>query len=197
MRNILLTNQHEKTKTVVLNDGTAVAIRKHRFSRRLKLTVNARGQVKVSMPYYGSYKQAQEFVLAHEIWIQRTLSKVPQESAKPSVSEMKILKQQAFDVIAPLAEQYAKLYQVHFARISIRDQSSVWGSCSRSGTLSFSWRLLKAPEGILKYVVVHEVCHRREMNHSKRFWDLVALSVPEYKQCRKWLRTEGKKLHFS
>lgn len=180
---------------MVLADGTAVAIRKHRFSRRLKLTVNARGQVKVTIPYYASYRQAQDFVLAHSTWIFQTLAKVPPKTVKPTPQEMKVIKQQAFEAIAPLAEHYTKLYQVQFARISIRDQSSVWGSCSRSGTLSFSWRLLKAPEHILRYVVVHEICHLREMNHSKKFWELVALSVPDYKYCRKWLRTEGKLLH--
>lgn len=195
MRNILLTKPQPKSKTLVLADGTAVLIRKHRFSRRLKLTVNARGQVKVTVPYYGSYQQAEDFVLAQAPWIRQTLQKLPQRSPKPTSAEMKKIKQQAFEAIAPLAEHYAKLYQVHFARISIRDQSSVWGSCSRTGTLSFSWRLLRAPEAILRYVVVHEVCHLREMNHSSRFWQLVALSVPEYKQCRKWLRTEGKQLH--
>ena len=174
-------------------------LQKHRFSRQLKLTVNARGQVKVTMPFFASYRVAQEFVATQEVWIRETLAKVQVVPVRAplSRSEKEKIRQEAFERIAPLAEYYAKHYGVNFAHISIKDQTTVWGSCSRSGTLSFSWRLIKAPEDVLRYVVIHEVCHLREMNHSKRYWDLVAQTMPDYKVHRRWLKTEGKQLHFS
>lgn len=81
-----------------------------------------------------------------------------------------------------------------YTSITIRDQKSRWGSCSSRGTLSFNYRLIFAPPAILDYVVVHELCHLTHMNHSKDFWDMVAGVMPEYKQCRKWLREHGGEL---
>jgi predicted metal-dependent hydrolase len=80
-------------------------------------------------------------------------------------------------------------------RISIRDQATRWGSCSTSGTLSFSWRLIFAPPFVLDYVAAHEVAHLREMNHSPRFWRLVRDAFPAMQQARIWLKTHGSELH--
>ena len=80
-------------------------------------------------------------------------------------------------------------------RITVRDQSSRWGSCSTTGTLSFSWRLILAPPHILDYVAAHEVAHLREMNHGPRFWALVRQTMPQMDEARKWLRIYGMDLH--
>lgn len=93
------------------------------------------------------------------------------------------------------AAGYAATMQRKVSRISLRDTTSRWGSCSSSGNLSFSWRLIFAPLAVLDYVVAHEVCHLREMNHSDRFWELVATLCPDYKQHRSWLKKHGASLH--
>jgi predicted metal-dependent hydrolase len=80
-------------------------------------------------------------------------------------------------------------------RISVRDQSTRWGSCSTSGTLCFSWRLIFAPSFVLDYVAAHEVAHLREMNHSQRFWRLVRQTVPDMQRARAWLKQNGAELH--
>jgi len=80
-------------------------------------------------------------------------------------------------------------------RIGLRDQSSRWGSCSSNGVLSFSWRLILAPPHVLDYVAAHEVAHLVEMNHSARFWRLVARCVADVESAKRWLRTEGGELH--
>lgn len=82
-----------------------------------------------------------------------------------------------------------------FKRISIRDQQTRWGSCSASGNLNFSWRLILAPEHVLDYVVAHEVAHLAEMNHGKRFWAQVADLCDDPGEARAWLRTHGMDLH--
>jgi predicted metal-dependent hydrolase len=74
-----------------------------------------------------------------------------------------------------------------YNKLSIRRQKSTWGSCSRRRNLSFNWRLIMAPESILEYVIIHELCHLQEMNHSDAFWKLVSKYCPDWKQCRKWL----------
>lgn len=89
---------------------------------------------------------------------------------------------------------YAGLLGVTYGRISIRDQKTRWGSCSAKGNLNFNWRLMLAPPRVLDYVVVHELCHRKEMNHSKAFWNEVGTILPDYKELRKWLRDNGNSL---
>lgn len=81
-----------------------------------------------------------------------------------------------------------------YTSITIRDQKSRWGSCSSRGTLSFNYRLIFAPPHILDYVVVHELCHLTHMNHSRDFWAKVESVMPDYRECRKWLRDHGHEL---
>lgn len=78
-----------------------------------------------------------------------------------------------------------------FHQVRIKEQKSRWGSCSSKRNLNFNWRLIKAPDSVLDYVVVHELCHLKEMNHSKRFWSHVKAVMPEYETSRKWLKLNG------
>ncbi len=91
--------------------------------------------------------------------------------------------------------KHAKTLECAPKRIAIRDQATRWGSCSTSGTLSFSWRLIFAPPFVLDYVAAHEVAHLREMNHGPRFWRLVRDAVPYMQKARGWLRVHGAELH--
>ncbi|MDE7353337.1 MAG: M48 family metallopeptidase [Acetatifactor sp.] len=81
-----------------------------------------------------------------------------------------------------------------YTSVTVRDQKTRWGSCSSRGTLSFNYRLIFAPPGILDYVVVHELCHLTHMNHSKDFWDMVARVMPDYRVRKQWLRDHGQEL---
>lgn len=98
---------------------------------------------------------------------------------------------------AHLPEELAALaatFDIAVTRVSIRDQRSRWGSCSRRGTISLNWRLVQVPPFVRKYVLVHELMHRRELNHSARFWRHVAAACPRYVEARRWLRSEGMRL---
>lgn len=91
-------------------------------------------------------------------------------------------------------EYYANLLHVTIGRITIREQKTRWGSCSSKGNLNFNWRLMLAPEEVRDYVVLHEVAHRIEMNHSKAFWKIVETTMPDYKQHKQWLKEHGREL---
>ncbi len=91
---------------------------------------------------------------------------------------------------------YSDKLGVEHRKITLRDTRSRWGSCSASGNLSFSWRLVFAPEAVADYVAAHEVCHLREMNHSPAFWQLVAGLCPDHKTAKAWLRKNGSQLHL-
>jgi hypothetical protein len=93
--------------------------------------------------------------------------------------------------IAPRVQRAAAQLGSSYTTLSIRGQRTRWGSCSAKGALSFNWRLLMAPEPVLDYVVWHEVCHLEAMNHSPRFWSLVAANCPDYREQAAWLRRHG------
>lgn len=105
------------------------------------------------------------------------------------------LRGQALAEIEPRARATALRVGRTPSRIAVRDTRSRWGSCSRAGNLNFSWRLVMAPEHVLDYVVAHEVAHLRELNHSDRFWAVVAELCPDHKVARRWLKTQGADLH--
>lgn len=104
-------------------------------------------------------------------------------------------KDHARDIISPIAREYAATIGRSISRVSVRDQRSRWGSCTADGVLSFSWRVVMAPESVMRYVIAHEVSHLRELNHSKKFWQLVDELVSHRAASTEWLSTHGLDLH--
>jgi predicted metal-dependent hydrolase len=105
------------------------------------------------------------------------------------------LKKIAKKEISALAMRYAKRIDKRVNRVTVRDTRSRWGSCSSTGNLSFSWRLIFAPTEVFEYVVAHEVAHLRHMNHSAKFWEVVHTLCPDYEIARAWLRLHGRELY--
>ncbi|MCE3233269.1 MAG: putative metal-dependent hydrolase [Rickettsiaceae bacterium] len=105
------------------------------------------------------------------------------------------LEEMAKKKITARANIEAEKLGVQYSRITIRDTTTRWGSCSASRALSFSWRLIMAPKEVLDYVAAHEIAHIREMNHSKKFWNIVAKLYPNYNKARQWLRDQGSTLY--
>ncbi|MBU1017690.1 M48 family metallopeptidase [Patescibacteria group bacterium] len=100
----------------------------------------------------------------------------------------KFYREKAEEVIHDRLQFFNEHYGFHYNRVTLRDQKSRWGSCSRLKNLNFNWRLIMAPIEIIDYVVAHELCHLKEMNHSSRYWALVTQAIPDHKERRKWLR---------
>jgi predicted metal-dependent hydrolase len=132
---------------------------------------------------------------AHRTWIAEERAKQrPRLRLDPRfVSEVEA-RLAVRELVAMLVEEEAPELGVRPVRIQIRDQRSRWGSCSTRGTLSFNWRLVLAPFEVLDYVVVHELCHLREPNHSRRFWSLVENRRPGWRAQRDWLHEHGPEL---
>jgi predicted metal-dependent hydrolase len=97
--------------------------------------------------------------------------------------------------IKTLLESLSQKLPLTYKKISVKELASKWGSCSSNGNLSFNWRLVFAPDNVLEYLVVHEYCHLKELNHSKKFWKLVAQLYPGYKQAERWLKIHGRLLY--
>ncbi len=113
---------------------------------------------------------------------------------KFTAEEMNQMRKLAKEIIPVKARLYAEIVGADYKRITIRSQRTRWGSCSSEGNLNFNCLLVRVPEEVMDYVIVHELCHRKEMNHSKNFWALVGNVIPDYKQRRKWLRDHGREL---
>ena len=103
----------------------------------------------------------------------------------------KMYREQALLVCTKQAEYYSKMMGVTYGRIAIKNNRTRWGSCISLGNLNFHWKLVLMPPAILDYVVVHELAHRKEMNHSSRFWAEVEKILPDYRERRKWLKEHG------
>ncbi len=120
---------------------------------------------------------------------------VPGEEAHLNRRVTDWLRQQARGDLSEAVARHTRTLGVSAARITIRDTSSRWGSCTSDGRLSFCWRLILAPSSVLDYVAAHEVSHLREMNHSVRFWRLCEGLAPQTNEARQWLRDNGLRLH--
>ena len=173
-------------------------IRSHR--RTLALEITPTGEVRVRAPYFVSEQDIKKFVESKSDWIEKHLKKlecdksVLESEGRFSEEELKKLVKLAKQVIPEKVAYYARSMNVNYGRIAIRKQRSRWGSCSREGNLNFNCLLMMAPAEVLDYVVVHELSHRLEMNHSPRFWAQVERILPDYKKPRKWLKENGNQL---
>ena len=103
-------------------------------------------------------------------------------------SAQRAAREDAKEVIRARVNYWAQELQLEYNRIFVKDQRTLWASCSGKKNPNFNWRLAAAPQATLDYIIIHELCHLREMNHSKKFWDLVRLACPDYASRRKWLR---------
>ena len=151
------------------------------------------GQVQVRCPKKATDSEVRRIVADKADWIQMQLSKLASKPALPTLTaeQIRALAQQAKAHLPKRVAYFAARIGVTYGRITIRNQTSRWGSCSGKGNLNFNCLLMLAPASVQDYVVVHELCHRKEMNHSVRFWAEVEKIVPDYKIQRAWLKENG------
>lgn len=155
------------------------------------------GVLTVRAPYRMSERELRKVIAGHQEWIEKHMQAMAQratqrgEAPRYTREEIERMAQEAMRTIPPKVAHYAELIGVRYGRITIRNQRTRWGSCSAKGNLNFNCMLTQVPEPVCDYVIVHELCHRLEMNHSARFWSLVESVLPDYKARRKWLRDNG------
>lgn len=161
-------------------------IRRIRRSRTLRVSVSVNG-VTVSAPLIASRTRIDAFVREHESWIKEKLiemethkKRVPAPAAGQATYAA--CKSRAKKLITERVRAVNEYYKFEYNRITVKDLSSRWGSCSTKKNLNFHYRLMFLPLEIVDYVVAHELCHLQEMNHSRKFWGLVEKRIPEYKK---------------
>lgn len=161
-------------------------------SRRktISIQIQPSGEILVRCPLRMKEKEIRGFVESKKNWIRTHL---PGEPIQPKLTEKELgeLAAKAKQVISQRTAHFAPLVGVTYGRITIRSQRTRWGSCSAKGNLNFNCLLMLTPPEILDYVVVHELCHRKELNHSAAFWAEVERVLPDYRESRKWLKEHG------
>lgn len=152
-----------------------------------------KGQLEVRCPRTVPPEQIRSFVESHRSWIEKHFKNTaPLPSFTPQ--EVQSLADKALELIPPRVAYFAQRLGVTYGNITIRNQRTKWGSCSSKGNLNFNCVLALVPPWVLDYVVVHELCHRKHMNHSPDFWAEVEKEMPDYAQLRKWLKDNGESL---
>lgn len=168
-----------------------------RSSRKtLCLEITSEGLL-VRAPMRATNADITAFVEKKRDWIEKQLEKTQEcesSAVKLTKEELESLAEQALKVIPERVAYYAPLVGVTYGRITIRNQRTRWGSCSSKGNLNFNCLLMLAPPQVLDSVVVHELCHRKEMNHSPRFYEQVLRVYPDYHKWNKWLKENGRAL---
>lgn len=171
-----------------------------RSSRKtLSLQMKPDGHLVVRAPHRTSDRQIRQFVENNSAWIQKHRELIEQRRRQeemnppPAITKetLERLRSLASETIPPRVSYYANLMGVSYGRITIRAQKSRWGSCSAKGNLNFNCLLMLTPPEVQNYVIVHELCHRKQMNHSPAFWREVEQIMPEYRRHRLWLKKNG------
>lgn len=175
-----------------MDSGMTFTLRRYRLSKTLRLTVKPDGSVRVSAPPRASLRAIDAFVAAHAAWI---LAAQARFAANPvagrtlgTAEDYKKYKKAALALASERLAHFLPVYGVTVGKISIRNQRTRWGSCNRQGNVSFNYRIALLPAELQDYLVVHELCHILAFNHSPKFWQLVARSIPNYRALRRQLR---------
>ena len=172
-------------------------LKTHPRAKHLSIRITRAGKVIVTKPRRVSLAHIEHVLVKKESWI---LSKIahmkslPPPPAKITKQEYALLKKQAQELAEKKVKHFNEKYNFSFKRITIKNQKTRWGSCSSKGNLNFNYKIALLPEELVDYIVVHELCRLQQMNHAKKFWQLVAQTIPEYQKHHKTLRSKGLQL---
>ena len=182
-----------------LDDKTHIEVIR---SKRKTLAIEIRPDMRVVVraPEKIPQNEIMKFVEEKQNWIKKHLvqmyfkaEEIKKQKKEPALTNADIEKlcQKALSVIPDKVKYYAEIMGVTYGRITIRNQKTRWGSCSSKGNLNFNCLLMLMPDKVMDYVVVHELCHLKQMNHSKKFWMEVERYMPDYQNYKKWLNENG------
>jgi len=182
---------------------------RHPKARRYIIRVAENGVVRVTLPRWGSKREAEAFAERERVWIEKQQRRAEAErerrererhrrmtdgelAERPlSADEHHALRERAKNELPPRLLELAARHGLAVSRVSVRNQRWRWGSCNRNGHICLNWRLVTMPDWVRDYVMVHELMHLKRMDHSPKFWKLVAEAAPAYEEARAWLRSQG------
>jgi predicted metal-dependent hydrolase len=155
-----------------------------RRARRYVLRVRPDGTLRVSVPPFGSIVEASRFVRTQARWIARERARV----LRAAVEDTREARAEAERSLPSRLRELALLHGFDVGSVRVGNQRTLWGSCSRGGSISLNWRVIRMPARVRDYILLHELAHLRHADHSRRFWSLVASICPWYRDAHRWLR---------
>lgn len=174
-----------------------IELRRSKRRKTILTEIKPDGRVILHVPYAMTRTAIQRLLEEQKDWIREHLEEQERKKRlsgglpKLKREELQALADRAAEELPVLTAAYAEKIGVSYGRITIRNQRTRWGSCSAKGNLNYNCLLMLAPKTVQEYVVVHELCHRKEMNHSARFWAEVEKILPDYRERRTWLKENG------
>ena len=170
--------------------GTRYTLKRSKWARYMRLSVQAGGAVVLTVPHRVDVGTIERFLAKHTEWISKASEKMRHFKSLPVSGRRDYLKHKEAtrEFISERVAYWNQFYKFPYGRIAIKNTKRLWGSCSRKGNLNFSYALLFLPRELADYVVVHELCHLKEHNHSRAFWALVGRALPHYSALRRELR---------
>lgn len=172
--------------------STKYTLRRSMRARSLRIAVYCDGAVVVTAPRSLGFDLIERYVVEKSQWISDALDRFrpfrKRMVRRNTKKEFLLYKNQALAVAKERIEHFNLLYGFTYHRIAIKNQKTRWGSCSRAGNINFNYKIVFLPERHRDYIIVHELCHLGEFNHSRKFWSLVALTIPEYANIRRDIR---------
>ena len=160
-------------------------------ARRMRLAVYCDGSFVVTAPAAMNTSLIEQFIVRKSRWVLDKLEyfkKFPGRILRGTRKDFLERKKAAYALVEERIKHFNQIYQFSFNKITIKHQKTCWGSCSRKGNLNFNFKIILLPERLANYIVVHELCHLGELNHSRKFWDLVAKTIPNYLEIRSELK---------
>lgn len=181
------TKMSVQKKMTLNSEKIEYTVRKHRTAKRLKLVISCDGNCTVTLPWRMGFVSADDFIRKNAQWVlekMKAMKKIGKNSlfARHDRVEYLKLKEHARAMVSRRLEKYAEFYGFEYKGVAIRNQKTRWGSCSSKGNLNFNYKILLLPQRHADYIIVHELCHLKEFNHGKRFWNLVGQTIPEYEK---------------
>ncbi len=175
-----------------MSDTFSYTLKRRSQARRIRLAVHADGRVVVTAPSRVDERVVRLFVESKSDWVVAKIkvfqARVTADPTKPYFGPYDAQKKEALEFVVARLRFFNTTYGFHVGQVSVRDQKTRWGSCSRAGNLSFNYRIASLPEELADYVIVHELCHLKEFNHSKSFWEQVSRVFPHHASLRRQLR---------
>lgn len=187
-------SRQEKVLTLL---GAAIpyTLKVSRDAKHMRMSISRNATLQVTIPTFLSIQKAESLLQQKSSWILSTLNRyksLPKPQSKAaSYLEYQKHKNAAIKFVNQRIPELNSYYKLTYNKVNIKNHKTLWGSCSKKGNLNFNYRIILLPQKLADYIIVHELCHLQEFNHSKKFWDLVAITVPDHKLLRAELKQTG------
>lgn len=169
----------------------SICFKVSRRAKRINITVKPGGRVVATRPVWATQESVAKFLASKRLWIARAVRKMSRRKTIAGAVGLRGFKDNRIAAKTLALDKIGRINQTYgfrVGRVAIKNQASRWGSCSAKGNLNFNYRIALLPDNLAEYVVAHELCHLKELNHSPAFWDLVAKTIPDHRERRRKLR---------